>query len=74
MTDEQLRVRWRRAGRTLSGATVKTHITRIAGGRYNDKVIEDDAAINGSLPSGSLRGEIGSADAHYGLGRDELAR
>ena len=37
----------------------------------NDWVIDDDAAINRQLPSGSLKGATGSTDAHshYGLGR-----
>lgn len=38
---------------------------------YNERVIDDDAAINGKLPSGSLKRATASADAdtHYGLGR-----
>ncbi len=43
----------------------------------NDWVIDDDAAINGKLPSGWLQRATAStdADSHYGLGRaDWLAR
>lgn len=37
----------------------------------NDWVIDDDAAINGKLPSGWLQRATAStdADSHYGLGR-----